>query len=221
MLLIAIRHGQWEPAINQSQIHTPLSPLLTNTRKFSQDFALFHVVAPSAKLQHCSFAVHHYQVVALNMANFSQMLCGTITIHFIFIIIIIILWHSFSFISLPFWPWQKVCKGHLMTCSDARNSHDCVYQKVPPPSGDVVDHSTQRIWELHLQRSDPVEGKDAFFWRPTHLLSLRYFGVGPLSWWVSKCWNETLEATKNKMWYMITCSWGRVLASWVTILTTW
>lgn len=62
-----------------------------------------------------------------------------------------------------------------MTCSDARNSHGCVYQKVPPPSGDVVDHSTQRIWELHLQRSDPVEGKDGVFFYG--LLTYSLYGI--------------------------------------------
>ena len=74
-----------------------------------------------------------------------------------------------------------------MTCSDARNSHGCVYQKVPPPSGDVVDHSTQRIWELHLQRSDPVEGKDGVF----------FFGpYSPTLFTVFWCWASWLVGIK-------------------------
>ena len=146
------------------------------------------------------------------------MLCGAI--HFF---IIIIIRHSFSFISLPFWPWPKryaIC--HLMTLLEsARNSHDCVYQKVPPPSGDVVDHSMQRIWELHLQRSDPVEGKRRVFLRAYSLYVLLVLGllIGGYQNGETKLWKQPVS--HNEMWYMITCLWGRVLASWATILPTW
>ena len=166
VLLIAIRHGEWEPAINQSPIHTPL---FTNT----SDFALFHVVAPSAKLQHCSFAVHHtYQVVALrlNMANFSQMLCGTI--HFIIviiiiiiiiiviiIIIIIILWHSFSFISLPFWPWPCLNPLEIHTIVSIKKFLLHLVTLLIIPCKEFGSFTCREVTRW--------KEKDTFFWGPT------------------------------------------------------